>query len=118
VLDELNAESSDLGDAAACAIFGRPNNPKGRGPMQTGKMSQPAPFSGSRPRVDTETICVANIGPKGRRRRLIFGAAFLGLGVLAVAALIAGGASWFWSAALFLPLWVGALGLFQATGQT
>jgi hypothetical protein len=68
--------------------------------------------------VDTETICVANIGPKERRRRLIFGLVLLALGGIAAAALIASRASWFWSAALFLPLWVGALGLFQATGQT
>jgi hypothetical protein len=68
--------------------------------------------------VDTETICVANIGPKERRKRLIFGVALLALGGIAAAALITSSAAWFWSVALFLPIWVGALGLFQATGQT
>jgi hypothetical protein len=68
--------------------------------------------------VDTETICVANIGPKERQKRLFFGVVLLALGGIAAGALIATRVSWWWCLALFLPIWAGALGLFQATGQT
>lgn len=40
------------------------------------------------------------------------------LGGIAAVVLLQSHAQWFWRAALFLPFWAGALGVFQATGQT
>ena len=59
-----------------------------------------------------------NIGPGGRRSRFLVGAAVLGLGVAAAAAL-----AWFQAprglrAALFVPFWVAALQLYQAHEHT
>jgi hypothetical protein len=68
--------------------------------------------------VDTPSVCIANIGPRERRKRMTFGVLLLGLaGLSAVAALLLH-AHRLWSVALFLPFWVGALGVFQATGMT
>ncbi len=60
----------------------------------------------------------ANIGPRGCRRRIAMGAAALLVGVVVLAALLATGADRGWRAALFLPFWAGALGIFQARGRT
>lgn len=68
--------------------------------------------------MDAATACVANIGLRGRRRRMGFGIVILALGGLAAVALLQGHTPWFWRIALFLPFWVGALGVFQAVGQT
>lgn len=61
---------------------------------------------------------VANIGPRGRKRRLGFGLVAFGISAVAAAWLIAGGASPRWRLALFLPLFVAALGYFQARDRT
>jgi len=61
---------------------------------------------------------VANIGAAGRRRRLLLGAAALGLGVVALAALLVAGVDRGWRLALFVPFWFGALGSLQARGHT
>ena len=61
---------------------------------------------------------VANIGAAGRRRRLLLGAAALGLGVVALAALLVVGVDRGWRLALLAPFWVGALGVLQARGLT
>jgi len=61
---------------------------------------------------------LANIGPKERRKRMIFGAAFLIIAGLAAAALITSGVPRGWRLLLVLPLWAAALGLFQAREST
>ena len=60
----------------------------------------------------------ANIGPRGQQRRLR-----LGIVVLVATALLAGvlfgvGAPRAWRLVLFLPLWIAALGIFQARAGT
>jgi hypothetical protein len=60
----------------------------------------------------------SNIGPGGRRRRSILGAAALALGVALAAALVLGGAPLGARLLVFVPFALGALGLLQAQGQT
>lgn len=62
--------------------------------------------------------CIPNIGPKGRRRRFIWGAVALGASVLLAVALAVGGADRRWRVMVFLPLWIAALGVFQAREKT
>jgi hypothetical protein len=64
------------------------------------------------------TVCVANVTPAGRRRRLALGVALLGAGLAAAAILIACGAPRPLRLALFAPYWIAALGLFQARAHT
>lgn len=62
--------------------------------------------------------CIPNIGPNERRRRFIWGATTLGASVLIVAALALAGADKRWRLAVFLPLWIAALGVLQAREKT
>ena len=59
-----------------------------------------------------------NIGWSGRQRRYIIGAVALLLGVALAAALVLMGAPQGARLLVFLPFAVGALGIFQARGQT
>lgn len=59
-----------------------------------------------------------NITSHGRRRRLTFGVIFLLVGLAAYAGLLAGGQPRPWRALLFLPFWLGALGILQARAKT
>lgn len=61
---------------------------------------------------------VANIGPRERRKRYTFGGLALLVSIGAGAALIAGGAPLLWRLALFLPLFLAALGYFQGRDKT
>ena len=61
---------------------------------------------------------IANIGPRGRQRRMGFGLVILVLAALAAVALHYVHAGRIWRAALFLPFWIGALGVLQAVGYT
>jgi hypothetical protein len=63
-------------------------------------------------------MTIPNIGPRERRKRMLFGAGFLMIGVLAAAALIAGGVPRAWRLLLVAPFWAAGLGLFQARGRT
>ena len=60
----------------------------------------------------------ANIGPRERRKRLVMGVGALAVGVLIALGMIAAGASRAWRIGLFFPLWMGALGFFQAREKT
>ena len=60
----------------------------------------------------------ANIGPVGRRRRLTVGVVGFGISLALGAALMAAGAAPRWRLLLALPLFVAALGYFQARDKT
>ena len=62
--------------------------------------------------------CIPNIGPQQRRKRFIWGAAALGGSVVFAAALALAGADRRWRLLVFLPLWIAALGVFQAREKT
>ena len=61
---------------------------------------------------------VANIGPRGRRRRVLLGAAALAAGVAILALLVMLGVDRGWRALLVVPFWAGALGILQARAHT
>jgi hypothetical protein len=66
----------------------------------------------------TDTVCIINIGPRQRRRRMRWGiAAFVLTGILAIF-LITAGVPRAARLILLLPFWTGALGVFQARGKT
>ena len=62
--------------------------------------------------------CMANIGPRERRKRRNAGIIFFAVALVILAALLAGGAARPWRLLLFLPFWVAALGYFQAREKT
>ena len=59
-----------------------------------------------------------NIGPRERRKRRAMGVAALAAGAGLAFALVALGAPRWWRAAVFLPMWIAALGLLQARERT
>ena len=63
------------------------------------------------------TTCI-NIGVAERRKRWIAGAVGFGLALLIFTLLSLSGVSRFWRLVLFLPAWLGALGLLQARAGT
>ena len=67
---------------------------------------------------DQGEVCLINIGPKERRKRLRFGVAALVLGLIGFAALVASGAGLPWRALLFLPFAAAGAGFFQARDKT
>lgn len=61
---------------------------------------------------------IPNIGPRGRRHRIRFGvAAFGAAAFLAIVLLLFDAPRW-WRLAVFLPAWIGALGVIQARDKT
>lgn len=66
----------------------------------------------------TAVACVPNIGPKGRRKRLILGLVAIDLYILVVAAFIYAGTPRGIPLALLPFFYFGALGVFQAREQT
>jgi hypothetical protein len=63
-------------------------------------------------------ICIPNIGPRGRQRRLIGGAAWLAVGAAAAIVLGSRGTSAAWLATLAIPFTIAALMYFQARERT
>ena len=63
-------------------------------------------------------VCIINIGPRQRRRRMRWGTGALILGAVVAAILIGAGAPSAWRLLLILPFWIGALGVFQARDKT
>ena len=61
---------------------------------------------------------LANIGSRQRLRRLLWGLAATAAGLGLEAARAAAGASSWWRLAAFAVLWLGALGVMQASGHT
>jgi len=63
-------------------------------------------------------VKIPNIGPRGQRQRLTFGVVSLGAAVLLGLLLFVVDAARPWRLALFVPLWIGALGISQALDKT
>jgi hypothetical protein len=63
-------------------------------------------------------VKIPNIGPPGQRRRLTFGVVLLGAAALLGLLLFAVDAARPVRLALLVPLWIGALGVFQALDRT
>jgi fatty acid desaturase len=62
-------------------------------------------------------VHLANIGPRGRRRRLLFGLVMLAAGLAVVVTDLVAGSRW-WLVAIFALIWGGVLGVLQARGHT
>ena len=63
-------------------------------------------------------VCVANIGPRERRKRLVFGIMTLAASVVISFLFVFYGVRPVFRLPLFIPLFVGALGFFQARDRT
>ena len=61
---------------------------------------------------------LANIGPKETRKRLFMGVAMLAMSVVLAVVVAHADVSRGWYAALFLPFWMGTLGIAQARKKT
>lgn len=68
--------------------------------------------------MENGPACIANIGPRERRKRLTFGIAMFAVSLAVAAILIASGTPRAWRILLVLPLWAAALGVFQAAEST
>lgn len=68
--------------------------------------------------MGNSNVCIANIGPGERRKRMWFGVALLGVGAAALIGLVVANAHRGWRIALLVPFWAGAVGLFQALEKT
>jgi len=60
----------------------------------------------------------ANIGPKEARKRLLMGVAMLAIGIVVAVIFTHAGVSRGWYSVLFLPFWMGTLGISQARKKT
>jgi hypothetical protein len=68
--------------------------------------------------LTTGESCISNIGPRERQKRLIFGVTALFLSVVISAIFVIEGVRPIWRLMLFVPLFAGALGFFQARDRT
>lgn len=65
-----------------------------------------------------EQVCVVNIGARGRRRRAVTGGLFFAVAAAGAAILFVVDAPRIGRLGLFVPLWVGGIGVFQARAKT
>lgn len=65
-----------------------------------------------------QVVCVENIGPAQRRKRVRFGFVMLAVSAAIAAALLFFGASRWWRLGLFFPLATSVIGFFQAYEKT
>lgn len=68
--------------------------------------------------MESPTALIPNIGAHERRKRLTFGIVASGVGVVIAVLLVVVHAPLVWRLPLFLPFYVGALGIFQARDKT
>ena len=61
---------------------------------------------------------LANIGPKETHKRMLMGVAMLAMGVALAGMFAHAGVSRGWYSVLFLPFWMGTLGISQARKKT
>jgi hypothetical protein len=64
------------------------------------------------------SVCIANIGPQERRKRLMFGIVTLAASVVISFLFVFSGVRPVLRLPLFVPLYLGALGFFQARDRT
>lgn len=64
------------------------------------------------------SVCVANIGRRGRRRRLLVGGCALGVALALAIMLVWTGAARAWRLLLFPALWMAGIGFFQYREKT
>jgi len=62
--------------------------------------------------------CIPNIGPHEREMRVRVGVSFLVAGVILAAILLIMSVARPWRLVVFAPLWIGAIGVFQARAKT
>lgn len=72
------------------------------------------------PRGSSESgqVCIPNISPRERRKRLVFAVVEFGVTFTILAGLLALGASRWWRLPLFLLFWAGSSGFFQWRDKT
>ena len=63
-------------------------------------------------------ICIPNIGPRERRRRLVVGIVMFAIAFAVAVALVLAGAPRAWRIFVLFPVWVGSMGLFQVKEKT
>jgi hypothetical protein len=68
--------------------------------------------------MTVEKTKLVNIGPKETRKRLLMGVAMLAVGVVLAVVFAHTGVSRGWYSVLFLPFWMGTLGISQARKKT
>ena len=68
--------------------------------------------------MNQSTVCLINIGPRESRKRLIVGIGTLAAGLILAVFFVLGDVERKWRMVLLLPLWMGALGVFQARRKT
>lgn len=68
--------------------------------------------------ASTSDVCVPNIGPRERRKRLAAGATYLVIALVTAAIVFGIGAGRPWRLVLFFPLWAAGLGYFQYREKT
>ena len=61
---------------------------------------------------------LVNIGPKETRKRLLMGVVMVAVGAVLAVVFSHAGVSRAWYSGLFLPFWIGTLGLSQARKKT
>ncbi len=66
----------------------------------------------------TAPVCIANLTAAGRRQRLVLGVALVAASLAAAVCLLVLDVPRALRLGLFAPLWIGALGLFQARAHT
>jgi hypothetical protein len=65
-----------------------------------------------------ETVCPVNLGGRERGKRWMFGVVMTLIGAAAAYGAVASGVPRWWRVGVFIPLWAGALGFFQAMAST
>jgi hypothetical protein len=68
-------------------------------------------------KMSTEGVQLANIGPRGRRRRLLAGLVLLSAGLVVMVLHLTAASRW-WLVAVFGLIWAGILNVLQARGHT
>ena len=72
----------------------------------------------SLPDGNEDDVCLANIGPRERKSRFMFGVVMFGLSLAIAALLIFRGVERGWRLGLFVPFYLAAVGFFQAHEKT
>jgi len=67
---------------------------------------------------DSADVCIPNIGPKERAKRLRIGVIGLSVGALVAVSLLLAGADRAWRLMAFLPFWAGATSIWQVRERT